>query len=116
MDLSSHKLYPSPQTPLPSLSLPLECPRGHELRDQHQHLSVLLVPCASDLPGVIETQDIRVLQCLQDGHLLLEPSLLRLVVPVLLQMCACMEVYMYILHMVGIPQGFLPLTCPLTVT
>lgn len=64
---------------------PFECSRGHEFGDQHQDLAVLLVTSLSALPRLVETQDVGMLQRLQDLHLILEAELLGLVVAILLQ-------------------------------
>ena len=50
------------------VSLPFECPGGHQLRDQDQDLVTLDVA----LPGVVETNDVGMLQTLQHLDLLLE--------------------------------------------
>ena len=64
----------------------LECPRGHEFGDEDEDLSLPFLGASAHLglPGVIETEDVGVLESLEDGHLLLEPCLLGLVVSVLL--------------------------------
>lgn len=63
-----------------------EGPRGHEFGDEDEDLSLPFLGAPADLglPGVVESEDVGVLECLEDGHLLLEPCLLGLVVSVLL--------------------------------
>ena len=87
--ISSLPHTPSHSLPHTHPSSPLECSRRHQFCNQYEDLSFLLVSVSSDLPGVVQSEDVWVLQVLKNGHLLLEPRLFRLVVAILLCVCVC---------------------------